>query len=219
MIQPFMATRSEMAADIEKNLGPFDPKHLQALVDVPRERFVPASAIGLCSEDKPVPLDASGLATMSAPHAYLLSFRLLELSRGDSLVELGSGSGYGAALASAIVGAEGRVITIEIDPGLAARSRERLADLANVTVLEGDAVENVGSWGGVRKIVCTFAVRELPDAWLSAIPEGGILVAPVGRFESDQRLVRVDRRGPRLITTNHGAVRYVGNRSPRRTPA
>jgi protein-L-isoaspartate(D-aspartate) O-methyltransferase len=214
-----MATRSRMAVDIEKNLGPFDPRHLQALVDVPRERFVPASAIALCTEDAPVPLDASGLATMSAPHAYLLSFRLLVLSRGDSLVELGSGSGYGAALASSIVGAEGRVVTIEIDSGLAARARELLTELPNVTVLEGDAVESVGFWGGASKIVCTFAVREIPDSWLSAIPEGGSLVAPVGRFESDQRLVRVDRRDWRLVTTDHGAVRYVRNRSALRTPA
>jgi protein-L-isoaspartate(D-aspartate) O-methyltransferase len=202
-----------MVANIEKTLGPFDPRHLEALIDVPRERFVPASAMGMGAEDAPLPLDASGLATMSAPHAYLLSFRLLELSRGDSLVELGSGSGYGAALASAIVGPEGRVLTIEIDPELAARSRELLSDHANVAVITDDAVTSVESWGGAAKIVCTFAVREIPEAWLPAIPEGGCLVAPVGPFGGDQRLVRLDRAGGRLVTTDHGAVRYVGNRS------
>jgi protein-L-isoaspartate(D-aspartate) O-methyltransferase len=208
-----MTTRAEMAANIEKALGPFDPRHLAALIDVPRERFAPASAIDLCAEDAPLPLDARGLATMSAPHAYLLSFRLLELSRGDSLVELGSGSGYGAALAAAIVGPEGSVLTLEIDPELAALARVLLSDLANVTVLTDDAVTSVASWGGASKIVCTFAVRELPEAWLSAIPEGGRLVAPVGPFGRDQRLVRVDRSRGRLVTTDHGAVRYVGNRS------
>jgi protein-L-isoaspartate O-methyltransferase len=162
-----------MAADIEKSLGPFDPRHLAALIEVPRERFVPLAVMGRCEEDAPLPLDASGLATMSAPHAYLLSFRLLELSRGDSLVELGTGSGYGAALASAIVGPEGRVVTIEIDQALAARSVAELSDLANVTVIRGDALTSEGCWDGARKIVCTFAVRAIPDAWLAAIPEEG----------------------------------------------
>ena len=202
-----------MAADIDRTMGPFDPRHLQALIEVPRERFVPASALGRCDEDAPLALDASGLANMSAPHAYLLSFRLLELSRGDGLVELGSGSGYGAALAAAIVGPEGRVVTIEIDPSLAARSKELLSDLPTVTVFVGDAVGSFGFWQGAGKIVCTFAVREIPEGWLSAIPEGGRLVVPVGRFDADQRLVRVDRKEGKLIETDHGAVRYVGNRS------
>lgn len=202
-----------MARDIDRSLGPFNPRHLEALVHVRRERFVPPAPMSRCEEDAPLPLDTSGLATMSAPHAYLLSFRLLELALGDSLVELGSGSGYGAALAAAIVGPTGRILTIEIDPSLADRSRELLSDLPNVTVLEGDAISSAGSWGDARKIVCTFAVREIPKAWLSAIPEGGRLVAPVGRFDSDQRLLRFARAGGELLATDHDAVRYVGNRS------
>jgi len=213
MIVPFMVTRAQMAADIDRTLGPFDRRHLEALIAVPRERFVPASALGRCDEDAPLPLDASGLANMSAPHAYLLSFRLLDLSRGDHLVELGTGSGYGAALAAAIVGPEGRVVTIEIDPSLAARSKELLSDLPTVTVLLGDAVTSLDVWRGAGKIVCTFAVREIPEGWLSAIPEGGRLVVPLGRLDSDQRLVRVERKEGGLVESDHGAVRYVGNRS------
>jgi protein-L-isoaspartate(D-aspartate) O-methyltransferase len=208
-----MVTRAQMAADIDRTLGPFDRRHLEALIEVPRERFVPPSALSRCDEDAPLPLDASGLANMSAPHAYLLSFRLLELAPGDHLVELGSGSGYGAALAAAIVGPAGRVVTIEIDPSLAARARELLAHLPTVTVLAGDAVASLDFWQGAARVVCTFAVREIPGAWLSAIPEGGRLVVPVGRFDADQRLVRVDRSDGQLVETDHGAVRYVGNRS------
>jgi protein-L-isoaspartate(D-aspartate) O-methyltransferase len=212
-----MATRAEMADKIERTLGPFDPRHLKALIDVPRERFVPAFAVASAGEDAPLPLDQSGLANMSAPHAYLLSFRLLALSPGDRLVELGSGSGYGAALAAAIVGREGRVLTFEIDPALATRAAALVSDVGNVTVRVGDAVESAGSWGGANKIVCTFAVRAVPEAWLAAIPEGGRLVVPVGEFEADQRLVRVDRVAGAVVATDHGAVRYVGNRSARQS--
>jgi protein-L-isoaspartate(D-aspartate) O-methyltransferase len=167
-------------------------------------------------EDTPLALDDQGLATISAPHAYLLSFRLLDLARGDRLVELGSGSGYGAALAAHIVGSEGSVVTIEIDPLLAAWAERMLAPLANVTVIEGDAVEIVGIMRDVKKLVVTFAVTELPRAWTDALTDGGVLVAPVGARDRDQRLVRVRRVGDALVRSEHGAVRYVPNRSAQR---
>ena len=128
--------------------------------------------------------------------------------------ELGSGSGYGAALASYIVGPEGSVLTVEIDETLARWANRSLASTPNVTVGWGDAVDAVSSVSGVEKIVATFAVSELPSAWLDAIPDGGVLVAPVGPREKDQRLVRVRRVGGELHRSEHGAVRYVQNRSP-----
>jgi protein-L-isoaspartate(D-aspartate) O-methyltransferase len=208
------ACREELAARIDAQLGPFDPLHLRALREVPRERFVRADDLERCAEDVPLPLDDLGLATISAPHAYLLSFRLLELEPGDRIVELGSGTGYGAALASAIVGSDGHVTTIEIDGALAARARELLAPYENVRVVHGDAVASTPHWSARRKVVCAFAVDRVPDAWLDAIPEGGMLVAPVGARERDQQLTKVTRTGGRLTATLHGGVRYVKNRSP-----
>jgi protein-L-isoaspartate(D-aspartate) O-methyltransferase len=202
-----------MADRIELQLGPFAPEQLHALVDVPRERFVRAVDVEHACDDTPLPLDDFGLATISAPHAYLLSFRLLELRQGDRVVELGSGSGYGAALASAIVGTEGDVLTLEIDPHLARRAETLLAPLGNVHALRADAMQSMRLWGAAKKIVCTFAVDELPPQWLKAIPAGGVLVAPVGGRDEDQRLVRVTYARGELRVSDHGAVRYVKNRS------
>jgi protein-L-isoaspartate(D-aspartate) O-methyltransferase len=182
---------------------------------VPRERFVRPGDQDRSAEDVPLPLDDEGLATISAPHAYLLSFRLLDLSPGDRLVELGSGSGYGAALGAYIVGHRGRVVTLEIDGALHTRAQTLLADHPNVTVLRADAVRSTHLWGDGNRIVCTFAVERLPEEWLAAIPDGGILVAPVAARDRDQQLTRVVRRGPELMITEHGGVRYVKNRSPR----
>jgi protein-L-isoaspartate(D-aspartate) O-methyltransferase len=207
------ACRLELVAAIEKQLGPFDPRHLSAVLEVPRERFVRSEDVEHSAEDVPLPLDDLGLATISAPHAYLLSFRLLELAPGDALLELGSGTGYGAALAAYIVGSDGWIVTVEIDPELAARARATLALERNVAVVEGDAMSTGALSRRARKMVATFAVDELPGAWLDAIPEGGALVAPVGPRDRDQRLVRVVRDGGRLRVTEHGAVRYVTNRS------
>jgi protein-L-isoaspartate(D-aspartate) O-methyltransferase len=208
------ACRTNLARTIDSQLGPFAPLHLEALRDVPRERFVRPGDQDRSAEDVPLPLDDDGLATISAPHAYLLSFRLLDLSRGDRLVELGSGSGYGAALGAYIVGPRGRVVTLEIDGALHARAYT-LLDPPNVVVLQADAVRSTHLWGDGNRIVCTFAVERLPEEWLAALPDGGILVAPVAARDRDQQLTRVVRRGPELMITEHGGVRYVKNRSPR----
>jgi protein-L-isoaspartate(D-aspartate) O-methyltransferase len=138
---------------------------------------------------------------------------LLELQRGDSLVELGTGSGYGAALAAFIVGPEGRVVTFEIDGGLARWAAKNLEGEGNVQVVHADAVTSAREWGDAKKIVVTFAVAELPASWIEAIPEGGRLVAPVGPRERDQKLVLVRREKGKIVRTEHGAVRYVQNRS------
>jgi protein-L-isoaspartate(D-aspartate) O-methyltransferase len=207
--------RLQLVDSIGRQLGPFEDRHLQAVLEVPRERFVRHEDVERSADDIPLPLDAAGLATISAPHAYLLSYRLLGLAEGDSLVELGTGSGYGAALAVSIVGARGRVVTFEIDPALAAWARRTLADEPNVTVVEGDAMRSAARWGGAKKVTVAFAVESLPQAWLDALPEGGMLVAPVGPRDRDQRLVLVARRRGRVVESDHGAVRYVRNRSTR----
>jgi protein-L-isoaspartate(D-aspartate) O-methyltransferase len=208
---PFAAQRSRLAVAIDRELGPFDRRYLEALIAVPRERFVHPEDEERSAQDMPLPLDADGLATISAPHAYLLSFRLLALGEGDNLLEFGAGSGYGAALAATIVGASGRVVTVEIDPGLAAWARRTLADRPNVEVVEGDAAPIGATAHGFPKIVVTFAIAELPAAWLDALPDGGRLVAPVGG--RDQKLVLATKRHGAVAQTSHGTVRYVKNRS------
>ncbi len=210
------AQREQLAQSVEEKHGPFDPRLLEAIRHVPRERFVRPEDVERSAEDVPLPLDDDGWATVSAPHAYLLSYRLLALGPDDSLLELGTGTGYGAALASYVVGPGGRVTTIEIDGLLASRARALLLDLPNVTPFHGDAIDGTALWRLGRKIVCTFAVDELPRAWLEALPDGGALVAPVGARAEDQQLVRVVRDGSSFHTTRHGGVRYVRNRSTSR---
>jgi protein-L-isoaspartate(D-aspartate) O-methyltransferase len=203
--------RIDLVVEVDRRAGPFDAHLLSALLDVPRERFVRPFDIAESTIDTPLLLDDEGLATISAPHAYLLSFRVLGLAPGDRLAELGTGSGYGAALASHVVTPSGSVYTVEIDEGLARRASQLLAGYPNVRVACGDAAEMLAGWGGFDKIAVTFAVDDIPEPWLDAIPEGGSMVAPVGR-DGSQRLLRVDRKSGSLIWSDHGAVRYVRNR-------
>ncbi len=203
--------RIDLVVDVDRRAGPFDSRLLAALLEVPRERFVRSSDIAESATDTPLLLDDEGLATISAPHAYLLSFRVLGLGPGDRVAELGTGSGYGAALASEVVTETGSVLTIEIDDFLVRRARYLLAGYKNVEVVQGDAGDKLTSWSGYNRVTVTFAIDRVPDAWLAAIPEGGSLVAPVGS-EAGQRLLRVDRVEGQLLWSDHGAVRYVRNR-------
>jgi protein-L-isoaspartate(D-aspartate) O-methyltransferase len=127
------------------------------------------------------------------------------------VAELGTGSGYGAALASQVVSPSGSVSSIEIDETLARRATHLLSGYPNVKVASGDASEMLAWWKDFQRITITFAVDTIPNSWLDAIPEGGRMVAPVGR-EQGQRLMRIDRLGGELVWSDHGAVRYVRNR-------
>ena len=203
--------RIDLVLEVDRRAGPFDARLLSALLEVPRERFVRPCDIAESATDTPLLLDEEGLATISAPHAYLLSFRVLGLAPGDRVAELGTGSGYGAALASEVVTSSGSVLTVEIDEFLSRRARYLLAGYKNVEAAQGDAGELIPKWTGSQRVTVTFAVSRIPDAWLAALPEGGRMVAPVGS-ETGQRLVRVDRIGGELVWSDHGAVRYVRNR-------
>lgn len=188
-------------------------------ISVPRERFVLPEDIAISAEDEPVPVDRFGRATVSAPHAYFLTFALLGLREGDHFLELGTGTGYGAALARAIVGPRGRVTTLEIDPVLEERAARLLSgvspDLAPVTVLLADASTAVSDFftagSKPNKIAYTYALASDPLDVIAAMPLGAVLVAPVGR-EDDQMLVRFEKSREGVERTVHGAVRYVTER-------
>ena len=181
----------------------------QALIDVPREQFVSEAQLPWSALDRTLKLLPDGSATISALHAYVLNYTLLDLQVGDQLLELGSGSGYGAALAAHIVGESGQVRTVEADATLAALARQNLAGLGNVEVVHaGDGFAEL--LGSATKVLFTFALAKLPRELLDALPVGALLVAPIGG--KDQELLRIERLHDGLHQTRHGAVRYVADR-------
>jgi len=185
----------------------------EALRRVPRERFVLLENVAESAADVPLALSEDGGSTISALHAYVTAFSALELGPGDSLVDLGGGSGYGAALAAEVVGATGHVLSIEIVSELSARARRNLASYAHVRALEASA-HDVDIWRGANKVFCGFALPSVPSAWLEALGEGGVLVAPIGG-PAVQRLTRFFRAKDGIHTTAIEPVRYVGDRARR----
>jgi len=201
---------------VQARIGAVPARIRDALLEVDRARFVREIDRPRAWIDEPLPLDTphgEHVATISAPHVYVLGFDALNLQPGDRLLELGSGSGYGAALAAHVVGPHGFVTTVEADPHLARNSAKNLEGLRNVRVVHDDGLGRPDLLAAHDRCWLTFSTATVPRALLDALPEGASLVAPVGSAATDQRFVRYTRRGRELLTDDLGAVRFVPSRS------
>jgi protein-L-isoaspartate(D-aspartate) O-methyltransferase len=184
---------------------------LGALLDVPRERFVEPDDVVRSALDEPLPLTDDGGSNVSALHSYEIGFRALALAPGDHLVDLGGGTGYGAAVAARVVGVSGSVVTIECVERLAVRARTLLDGAPNVRVIWGDAHDTT-PWRGAKKVHCGFAITALPHAWADALADGGVLVAPVGTAR-DQILTVFEKKGGKITSRQVVPVLFVPDRS------
>ncbi|MCB9590247.1 MAG: cobalamin B12-binding domain-containing protein [Polyangiaceae bacterium] len=201
---------------------PLSPELERAMLEVPRERFVPAELVHRAAEDVALRLDDSGQSTISAPHAYALSFNALDIEPGDQVADLGGGSGYGAALLAELVGPQGNVTSIEYDPKLVCWAQQNLAPWPWAQALAGDA-HDVALWRGANKVSIGFALDELPPAFIEALPVGGRLVAPVHpaepRDDRSQDLLLVTRTALGFETQRLERVLYVPDRGTSREPS
>lgn len=181
-----------------------DHRVLQALAQIPREEFVLPDQRHLAYENQALPIDCG--QTISQPLMIVRMLDLLALRDDDYVLDVGTGSGYHAALLSRLAG---RVLSVELYPDLAARARERLSSLGitNVEVVAGDGAEGLPERGPYDAINVAAAAEQFPSSLEQQLAPGGRLVAPVGR--ADQRLVLCIRtpRGIRRRTLEK--VRFV----------
>ncbi len=170
--------------------GTFDPAVLRALGEVPRHLLVPAGQRRYAYQDRPLPIGRG--QTISQPFIVALMTDLLDVAPGDTVLEVGTGSGYQAAVLAQL-GA--RVHTVEIVPELAARAAARLADLGYdaVTVHGGDGYAGLPDLAPFPAIVVTAAAPRIPPPLLEQLAPGGRLVMPVGEAGGVQELVLVTK--------------------------
>ncbi|HZO12684.1 MAG TPA: radical SAM protein, partial [Polyangiaceae bacterium] len=183
---------------------------MRAIEEVSRELFVDREHIAESAADVALPLTEDGASTISAMHAYATAFEALALEEGDELVELGSGTGYGAALAAEVVGPRGGVKTIEIEPSLAAQATDNLRGYPQVSVLTGDA-HDVDQWRAATKIYVAFALSQLPPAWIDAMSTGAKLIAPIGAPQ--QTLTLFEKTPTGMTHRTLEPVAYVADRT------
>jgi protein-L-isoaspartate(D-aspartate) O-methyltransferase len=187
--------------------GVRDPRVLAAMREVPRHRFVPASEAPHAYEDHPLPI--GGNQTISQPYIVALSTDLLVPEPGHVVLEVGTGSGYQAAVLAEIVK---QVYTIEIVEPLGRAAESRLAALGykNVEVRIGDGYKGWPEKAPFDGIVVTAAAPRVPQVLVDQLKPGGRMVIPIGeRWEVQQLLLIVRNADGTLQQKNVLPVRFV----------
>lgn len=178
------------------------PRIQKAMLQVPREDFIPTGYKDYAYLEIPLILPGAN-STISCPHSYPLFYEALELTEGNTFLEVGAGSGYGAALARKIVGNEGLVITIEIDPATYAFARRNLEVLGykDVVLLLGDGAFGYPLYAPYDKICITAACPKVPEPLIHQLKTGGKLVAPIGSSAAPQDLILLEKHPDGTSTT------------------
>lgn len=174
--------RQQMVADQIRARGVTSPAVLAAMEQVPRHLFVPESERDQAYEDHPLPI--GGGQTISQPYVVGLMTALLRLTPQARVLEIGTGSGYQAAVLSRLAA---EVYTVEIVPALEERARDTLARLgyANVRVRLGDGYRGWPEAAPFDGILLTAAPKSVPPPLLAQLKPGGRLVVPVGEVDQD----------------------------------
>ena len=162
---------------------------LEAMNRVKRHLFVPPELRDQAYGDYPLPI--GGGQTISAPHMVAMMCDYLKLERGDKVLEIGAGSGYHAAVIAELIGAEGRVYTVERLALLVDFSMRNLreAGYKNVVVVAGDGTLGLPEYAPFNKICVTCAAPAVPPPLLEQLETGGRMVIPIGRYIQELYLV------------------------------
>ena len=186
--------------------GLTDPATLRVMGLVKRHLFVPETAAADAYEDRPLPIGYG--QTISQPYIVAYMTALLQLRKEHRVLEIGTGSGYQAAILAELVQ---KVFTVEIIPGLGNKARERLAGLGyrNVEVRIADGYDGWAEQGPFDAIVVTAASEHIPPPLIRQLKDGGRMVIPVGSPFLVQTLTLVTKRGGEIRTTQLMPVRFV----------
>ena len=206
------AARAAMVREIaamsrESGTGVLDPRALEAIGRAPRHEFVPFLLATAAYENRPLPIGED--QTISQPYIVALMTDLARVKKGDRVLEVGTGSGYQAAVL-AEMGA--KVFTIEIVPRLAASARERLARLGyrDIEVVTGDGYAGIESRAPFDAVLVTAGAPHVPPALVKQLASGGRMVIPVGEPFAVQHLTVVEKDAVGKVTTRRVIpVRFV----------
>jgi len=198
--------REDMVTSQIEARGVNDPAVLIAMRSVPRHKFVPAEYLDQSYADHPLPIGYG--QTISQPYIVALMTEALQLGPGQSVLEIGSGSGYQAAVLAEL---DVDVYTIEIIPELAEQARQRLTDLgyANIEILNADGYFGWEEYAPFDAIIVTAAPDHLPQPLANQLADGGRLIIPIGPVGLVQTLWLFEKIDGDLQATNLGGVRFV----------
>ncbi|MFQ5645977.1 MAG: protein-L-isoaspartate(D-aspartate) O-methyltransferase, partial [bacterium] len=188
----FRKARREMVTYQIEGRGIKNKRVLRALSMVPRHLFVPLAYRSEAYEDYPLPIAAG--QTVSQPYIVALMTELLNPEPDKRILEIGTGSGYQAAVLAELAG---KVYTMEIIPGLARSAKKRLQEMGyrNIEFRTGDGYRGWPEAAPFDGIIVTAAPAEIPEPLIRQLKVGGVLVIPVGRGFQNLVVVKKDKRG------------------------
>uniref|UniRef100_A0A7C4U8Q7 Protein-L-isoaspartate O-methyltransferase n=1 Tax=candidate division WOR-3 bacterium TaxID=2052148 RepID=A0A7C4U8Q7_UNCW3 len=200
----FEILRKKMVEEQIVQRGIKDSSVINAMLKVERHLFVPEEYKPYAYEDTPLPIGYG--QTISQPYIVALMTELLNLKKEDKVLEIGTGSGYQAAILSLLADS---VFTIEIVEGLAKSAEVRLKKLGykNVFVKCGDGYKGWKEHSPYDKIIVTCAPEEIPQELLKQLKINGIMVLPVGDIYQELKVVKKTEKG--IITEDIIPVRFV----------
>lgn len=189
-----------------KEYGIRDNKILKVMEEIPRHKFVPENYQIYAYNDTPLPIGYG--QTISQPYIVALMTELLEIQPQDKILEIGTGSGYQAAVLSKLAK---EVYTIEIIEELCQRAQKTLKELKyeNITVICGDGYKGYKTKAPYDKIIVTAAPEKLPEELLNQLKEKGILVTPIGKTQEIQYLYKFTKNKDKLLEEKIIPVRFV----------
>jgi protein-L-isoaspartate(D-aspartate) O-methyltransferase len=184
--QDFKKLREKMVRFQIEDRGVRDKAVLEVMRKVERHRFVPILLQYLAYEDNPLPIGEG--QTISQPYIVALMTELLQLKGNDKVLEIGTGSGYQAAILAELAK---EVYSIEILPALARRAEQLLREMGykNIKVKCGDGYLGWPEFAPFDAIIVTCAPDAIPEALIDQLAEGGRLVIPVGEFYQELKLL------------------------------
>ena len=205
-MQELELQKQQMIEQQLKRRGIADRQLLHAMSDVPREAFMPTDMVHLSYIDGPVPIGHG--QTISQPYIVAYMLEILDLKPTDKLLEIGTGCGYNAAIASRLVK---EVYSIELVEELANSARIRLHNLGfeNIHVKCGDGFEGIPEHAPYDAIILTAAPKKVPQALFDQLAERGRLIAPEGILGGVQRLNLYHKRGEEIVKEELLQVSFV----------
>jgi protein-L-isoaspartate(D-aspartate) O-methyltransferase len=191
-----------------------DPGVLAAMLKVPRHEFVPANIINSAYADSALPLDLG--QTISQPYIVGFMTQALKLTGGESVLEIGTGSGYQAAVLAEIVS---EVYSVEILPELAEHAGTLLGKMGykNIHIRTGDGYEGWPEFAPFDRVIVTAAPDRVPQPLIDQLKSGGRMVIPVGRLE--QQLMIIEKRDSGVVRLSSIPVRFVPMTGKAQEPA
>lgn len=201
--------KKEVISHLEATGKLKSPEIKRAMLTVKRELFVLPEYRKDAWLDTPLPI--VGTSTISAPHMYAIMLEAVKLKPGEKVLEVGSGSGYGAALMKEIVGENGKVITVEIDREVAefAKNNLKKAGYKDVKVVCGDGSKGYKKEAPYDAIIVTAAAPEIPKALIEQLKIGGRLISPVGGISGGQDLILIKKTEEGIKKENLGPVIFL----------